>query len=94
MYPLHFMWRRVQPDPPLSGCYYGDASRPKTKAEKKNKQSQTRAPGRALTTESGLAAEARASFLSLCLSLFVSHLHAESVNIDLENKQIDMTNLQ
>ena len=26
---------RVQPDPPLSGCYYGDASRAKTKAEQK-----------------------------------------------------------
>lgn len=35
MYPLHFMRCRVQPDPPLSGCYYGDASRAKTKAEQK-----------------------------------------------------------
>ena len=35
MYPLHFMQWRVQPDPPLSGCYYGDASRAKTKAEQK-----------------------------------------------------------
>lgn len=35
MYPLHFMWCRVQPDLPLFGCYYGDASRPKTKAEQK-----------------------------------------------------------
>lgn len=35
MYPLHFMRRRAQLDLPLSGCYYGDASRPKTKVEQK-----------------------------------------------------------
>lgn len=35
MYPLHFMPCWVQPAPQLSGCYYGDASRAKTKAEQK-----------------------------------------------------------
>lgn len=69
MYPLHFMQCRVQPDPPLSGCYYGDASRAKTKAEQK--LSSLRQEPLAELWQPNLAWQQRLE-PSLSLSLFLS----------------------